>query len=83
VISKHFLDVYHLLGQDPQDSVRLLVIEVAASLAASFRSHQMDDKNLELVKPVVLGMVPLHEIFEILTFFFTNSEILTFAHLRF
>lgn len=55
VIAKNFLDVYHALSQDPQDSVRLLVVEVAASLAASFREHNMEDKNLELVKPVVLA----------------------------
>lgn len=44
-----------MLGKDQQDSVRLLVVEVAASLATSFRTHGMGDKNLELVKPIVLG----------------------------
>jgi len=54
-IAENFLEVYSLLAKDNQDHVRFLVVEVAASLAQSFRTHGMDDKNLELVKPVVLA----------------------------
>eukprot|EP01127_Copromyxa_protea_P010604 TRINITY_DN258_c0_g1_i1.p1 TRINITY_DN258_c0_g1~~TRINITY_DN258_c0_g1_i1.p1 ORF type:complete len:576 (-),score=136.13 TRINITY_DN258_c0_g1_i1:89-1816(-) len=55
VILSQFIEVYHALSADPQDSVRFLIVEVASALASSLRAQNLGEKAWELVQPVVLA----------------------------
>jgi len=54
-ILENFLTAYNLFAADNQDSVRLLVVEVAAALATRMSQNGLGEKNKELVEPVVLA----------------------------
>lgn len=57
MIEEHIMECIKAFDTDEQDSVRLLVVDVAIAAATTLTRHQEVELNKTLIEPLIEGML--------------------------